>query len=408
MRILFVSNRGLLPIVDGHTRRSFNILKMIADRHDVGFISLYETNDEISHSNIKYLESICRSVEFYKAPSKKLGFELLARLLASLFSFKPYIIWRHYSRAFHKRVRHLTYSGQYDLVLLDNLPIAYCYAPNAMTPQVLTDHDVSYIKCSRMANQKDNYLAKLFYYLESIKLKHYEKKIIGLVNLCITVSESDKAELQKLNPKARLLVVENGVDVDEFNVDSTDSVSTELLWFGGFSNGPNKESMQYYIDKIHHLITKEIPAVRLEILGGGDTNWLSRITKNDSSLIVRGYVDDILPYAKKAGIFIAPITSGGGTKLKVIEAMAFGKAIVTTSIGCEGIEAENGKEYIIADTPIDFAKAVINLVHNDKLRREIGRNARKYIESKYDWRLINNKLSNVFNNTIISHNQSDN
>ncbi|HEY9051913.1 MAG TPA: glycosyltransferase family 4 protein [Gammaproteobacteria bacterium] len=381
---------------------------MLADVHDVSFISLYETKEEISQQNINHLQSICKWVEFHRAPSKQPGLELFSRLIASIFSLKPYIIWRHYSRKFHKRVKDLINSNNFDLILLDNLPIAYCIVKDSKTPQMLTDHDVSYIKCSRMAEQKTNYLVKIFYYLEAIKLKYYEKEIIGQVSMCITVSESDKITLQGLNPGANLIVIENGVDIDEFNVDSTDSIPTELLWFGGFSNGPNKESMQYYIEKIHHLITKEIPSVRLEILGGGDTNWISKITKNDKSLNARGYVEDIMPYAKKAGIFISPITSGGGTKLKVIEAMAFGKAIVTTSIGCEGIEGENGKEYLIADTPIDFAKAVINLAQNEDLRNKIGKNARKHIENKYDWRLINNKLSSVFNDPTLNRHKNAN
>jgi polysaccharide biosynthesis protein PslH len=396
MRILFVSNRGLLPIVDGHTRRSFNILKLMCELHNVSFISLYEADDEISQHNIDTLEAMCRSVEFYKAPSKKLGSELIIRLIASFFSLKPYILWRHYSRKFHKRVTDLINNGNYDLVLLDNLPIAYCFVKKSNTRQIMTDHDVSYIKCKRMAEQNRNYISKLFYYLETFKLRLFEKNILNQVDLCIVVSEADKLALQLLNPDAKLQVIENGVDTGEFNVDSSDSVATELLWLGGFSNGPNKDSMRFYLEKIHNLIKMETPSVRLEILGGGDINWITKLAQGDNTLKIRGYVDDITPYAKKAGIFIAPITSGGGTKLKVIEAMAFGKAIVTTSIGCEGIDGTQDKEYIIADTPSDFANAVIRLMRDDKLRRELGRNARSYIEDKYDWRIINNKLKYIY------------
>lgn len=396
MKILFISNRGLLPIVDGHTRRSFNILKMMSEDHDVSFISLYEAADEISKNNIDKLESMCSSVEFFKAPNKSLSIEMISRLLVSFLSFKPYILWRHFSYPLYSRAKILINSKGYDLVMLDNLPIAYCFVNNSFTPQVITDHDVSYMKCSRMAKQQKNILAKLFYYFESIKLKYFERKIIGKIDLCITVSESDKINLHRINKSANLFVIENGVDTDEFNIDNNHSVATNLLWIGGFSNISNKESIKHYIENIHRLVNSSNPEVKLDIIGGGDTEYVKKLSQHDDSINVLGYVEDIQSYAEKSGIFIAPITSGGGTKLKVIEAMAFGKAIVTTSIGCEGISGTDGKEYVVADTADEFAKAIIHLINNDDLRFQLGNNARKFVKKQYDWKIIKEKLDKVY------------
>ena len=124
-KILFLSNRGLLPIKDGHTRRSFNILRGLAKNNHVYFLSLFEKSDEVSSENINELKKICHQVEFLPAPSKKLGMGMIIRLIRSMFSLDPYTVWRHYSRSFLKRVDELVSSGRFDLVHCDILPICY-------------------------------------------------------------------------------------------------------------------------------------------------------------------------------------------------------------------------------------------------------------------------------------------
>jgi glycosyltransferase involved in cell wall biosynthesis len=398
LKILFLSNRGLLPIKDGHTRRSYNILKGLAEKHRVYFLSFYETPEEIESKNIKELESFCEKVEFHRGPSKKIGIPMLARLLRSLFSSDPYTIWRHYSKPFSKRVQELIVSGEFDLVHCDILPLAYTIRDANSIFRSITNHDVSYLKCLRMSEEIKNFPLKLFMRFESWKLKKLESRIFNQVDLGIAVSELDKEILQSLCPGGRFVTVENGVEVDKFRPAYNNVEPNTLVWVGGFNHFPNKEGMHYFLESIYPKIKQRLPEVRLDVIGSNVTEKLKSFASLDNSIRLLGFVDDPLPYIQKATVFVVPILSGSGTRLKILEAMSAGKAIVSTTIGCEGIEGLNNRDYLIADTPEEFSEKVVEVINNQSLQRYLGVNARKLAEQKYDWKVICEKMENAYKN----------
>ena len=308
-RILFLSNRGLLPIKDGHTRRSFNILKGLALNNQVYFLSLFETPEEVAPENIEELEQLCYRVEFLPAPSKKMSAEMLFRLFRSLFSADPYTIWRHYSKRYFQRVNELLLSEQFDLVHCDILPVCYTIRNRNDVFRSLTDHDVSYIKCLRMGKDSGNILLKAFLYLEAVKLKRLERNIFRQVDLGIAVSDLDKEVLQGLCPEGRFLVVENGgrrVEVDRFKPSGEPQVKNRLLWLGGFDHFPNRQGILFFLEKIYPLVKQENHDVSIDIVGGGVTNDLGKFALKDSSINFTGYVDDPLIYLDKAEVFVCP------------------------------------------------------------------------------------------------------
>jgi glycosyltransferase involved in cell wall biosynthesis len=391
-----LSNRGLLPIKDGHTRRSYNILKGLAEQNQVYFLSLYETPEEIEQNNVNELKSFCSHVEFHHAPLKKLSIPMLLRLTRSLFSMDAYTIWRHYSRSFLKRVDELISTGEFDLVHCDTLPLAYTVRARSDIFRSITDHDVSYLKCLRMGEECKNILLKMFMILESIKLKKLESDIFKHVNLGIAVSDLDKNLFQELCPEGKFTVIENGVDIAFFKPINKDVLKNKLVWVGGFEHYSNKQGMYYFMDNIYPTIKKLIPEIELDVIGGGVTEKLMNMANNDKSINLLGFVDNTLPYIHRAAVFIVPILSGGGTRLKVIEAMSAGKAIVSTRVGCEGIAGKDGKHFIIADSPTDFANAVLKIVLDDNLRNQLGDCARELVKTKYDWHIIIDKLCKIY------------
>jgi glycosyltransferase involved in cell wall biosynthesis len=395
-KLLFLSNRGLLPIKDGHTRRSFNILKGLAGKKQVYFLSLYETQEEVSPENIQALKSICHQVEFLPAPPKTLSCGMILRLLRSIISRDAYTVWRHYSKPFMKRVDKLISSGQFDLVHCDILPISYTVRDTKNIFRSVTDHDVSYLKCISMAKNTRNVFQKLFFYLESRKLKRLERNIFSQVDLGIVVSESDKNALQALCPEGKFLVVENGVELEKFTPSSEPQIQNKLLWLGGFGHFPNKQGIRYFLAKVYPLVKDIVPKASIDIVGGGVTEDLRRLSFGDSSINFVGFVDDPLPYLHQSMVFVAPILSGGGTKLKVLEAMAAGKAIVCTSVGCEGIAGVDMKHYIVSDDVQGFADAVITLLRDEQLRTSIQENARKLAISEYDFEHICERLNSYY------------
>ena len=164
LKILFLSNRGLLPIKDGHTRRSFNILKGLSEYNQIYFLSLYEKPVEIGQANVEVLKRYCKHVEFYPAPKKYLSIQMISRLIKSLASPEPYTIWRHYSESFKNRANELMTTGKFDIVHCDILPISYTVQDKKDVFRTITDHDVSYLKCLRMGQESKNPLLKTFLY----------------------------------------------------------------------------------------------------------------------------------------------------------------------------------------------------------------------------------------------------
>jgi glycosyltransferase involved in cell wall biosynthesis len=383
-------------MVDGQTRRTYHILRGLAEKHDVCLFSLYESNKEIDPKNIKHLEAFCNRVDMHPAPSKKLSFSMIIRLLRSLISKDPYTIWRHYSRPYLRNIYEHLRTEQYDLIHCDILPLAYTVRNIRAPIRAITDHDVSYLKTLRMANYFRNPLLRLFLYIEAFKQKHLESSVFNKFDLSIVVSEIDKNHLQKLCPKGRLEVVENGVDTDDFKPIPRKHYENILLWFGAFSHYPNEEAMYYFLKEIYPLIKRTVSDVTLHLIGGSIPGKLNKIAGLDSSIKIMGFVDDPVEYLHRAKVIIVPILSGSGTRLKILEAMASGKAIVTTSIGCEGIEAENNEHYLVADNPQEFARATTEILRNDDLRVRLGQNARQLAEKKYDWNIISNKLNRIY------------
>ncbi len=392
-RLLFLSNRGLLPVKDGHTRRSFSVLKGLAEEWQVHFLSLYETQEEIRAENLQELERICHRVEFIAAPPKSFSCGAILRLLRSLISREAYTVWRHYSKPFLQRADELISSGVFDLVHCDILPISYTVKDARNIFRSVTDHDVSYLKSISLAKKSRNPLLKSFLYFESWKVKRLEREIFRQVDLGIVVSESDRDVLQELCPEGRFLVVENGVELDQFGRSNTPQIANRLLWLGGFGNASNRQAILHFLKKIYPLVKKEVPEVCIDVVGGNLTEELKRLSLADSSIHLVGFVDDPLPYLQRSTVFVAPMLSGGGTKLKVLEAMAAGRAIVCTSVGCEGIGGVDRKHYIVSDDVGGFADAVIALLTDEESRAAIEANARDLASSRYDFDHICGKLN---------------
>lgn len=396
LKILFLTNRSPYPITDGQSRRTYNILKGLARRHEVHLLSLYESPEEVGSDSVGHLKSFCERVEMLPAPPKTLSVAMVVRLLGSLFSTEPYTVWRHYSREYAKRVQAWLDATPFDVVHCDILPLAYAIRDVKVPVCALTDHDVSYLKAERLAKQRHNRAIKLFIYYEAMKLKRLERIIFRHVDVGITVSGLDRKVLQSLCPEGHFTVVENGVDIGTFVPNFAAIEPNTLVWVGGFHHYPNCEAVRFFLKEIYPKIKQNNPGVRFYIVGGGVPESLMKLTFGDPSIVTTGYVEDPLPYIQRATLFIAPILSGGGTKLKVLEAMAVGKAIVSTSIGVEGIEGNDQEHFMVADTPEVFSSRVVSLLNDRVFRERLGANARKRAIEKYDWEAICDSISKMY------------
>lgn len=392
LRILFLTNRLPYPVTDGQSRRTYHILQGLSARNEVHLLSLCSSSKQADSTTIQHLRNFCHGVDVVLAPPKNFSLRMVIRLFRSLLSLKPYTFWRHYSRVFLRKSLDLIEGQQFDIVHCDILPIAYVIRSIRKTPCSLTDHDICYVKAARIAQKVANPVLKAMYFLEAAKLRRWEKAVFSEVSLGLVVSEVDKGILQNLTGRDDLEVIPNGVDPEEFAPHSAEPEPATLLWVGGFDYSPNRDAVRWLLTEIFPLVRERVPEVRLKLVGGGQSSSLRRLVGKDEFIEFAGFVDDPVPHLHAATVFVVPLRSGSGTRLKMLEAMAAGKAIVTTSLGAEGIRGEHEKHFLVADTPKEFAEMVTRAVKSSEIRSTLGHNARALVREIYDWRVIVEEL----------------
>jgi glycosyltransferase involved in cell wall biosynthesis len=237
------------------------------------------------------------------------------------------------------------------------------------------------------------------------KLKEHEFAMILKFDHLIVVSNIDKEiYISKGISEDKIDVLPNGVDCESFDpikiVGEITLNHPNILFMGKLSYQPNIIAIKIYLQHVHPIIKKELPETKIYIIGINCPEWLKEYSKIDNSVEIIGFVKDVRPYITNADICIAPLTRGSGTRLKILEYMAIGKPVVSTTIGAEGLEIADGKNILIADDWSGFADKIIDLLNDEKLAKKIGTNGRKLVEEKYDWKKIVEKQIRIYKELV--------
>jgi len=297
------------------------------------------------------------------------------------------------SKAMQKMVRKLIPEKKIDLIFCDSVYYAV-NLPSSKTRVVLNEHNLESKLLERALIFKKNPLSRFLLTDQLRKLKKYEEETWPFSDLVLMCSEIDRKEAEcRCSKDVRFSVIPNGVDVSFFHLPDRDIpeinkiiFTAEMGWY------PNVDAVLYFDKYIYPFIKKEVPDIQIDIVGKNPDLKVKELAMRDSSFRVTGFVDDIRPYVYSSAVYIVPLRIGSGTRLKILEAMAMGKAVVSTTIGAEGIEVTDGKDIFIADDPREFADRVIDLLKNPDKRKAMGLNGRKLVEQKYTWEVIGEKL----------------
>lgn len=288
-----------------------------------------------------------------------------------------------------------------DFVHVDILPLAIYYYEFKHLPKVLVNHNVESLRLYRWMKIEKNIFKKLYLYIQYLKLARFEKTMCPKFDRCVVVSEDDRQVLKKLCAFDNFVLLPNGVDIHYYQAQEAGKmIDHRLIWVGGMRFAYNADAVDYFLEEIFPLIQVRIPEVKVSFIGNFPTPKLLKWARNNKSVIVHGYIDDIRPYMQEATVFIAPIRIGSGTKLKVLNAMAMEKAVITTTVGAEGIKATPGEDLLIADSPLEFAEKTVFLLQHPEIVRKIGKNARKVIEEYYDWEVIGKKMHELYEDVV--------
>lgn len=391
MKILIISHFVPYPPHGGSLQRNFNLLREASKTNEIYLLTFTQKKllpDERKLSeSIETLKEYSKYLKVFKIPTDYSKIKWFMLLFLNLFSSTPYSVWRFKSKAIIREIKEQLKNNHFDMIQVDTVALAG-YADLARDlPKILVHHNVESSLLFRRSHNEKNPLVRLYLFLQARKLRNYEKKILSRFTLNITVSELDREELNRLARGAKFEVIPNGTDIDYFTPKGkTDS--KHLVFTGGMTWYPNKDAMLHFCSEIYPLIKEKMLDIEMDVVGRFPPQKLQKIARGEPSIKLRGYVDDVRDYVHQAAVYVVPIRVGGGTRLKILDAFACGKAVVSTSVGCEGLEVTPGENILIGDSPDEFANQVINLLRDEKLREKLGANARKLVMEKYSWQKI--------------------
>jgi polysaccharide biosynthesis protein PslH len=399
VKVLFLSQIVPYPPHGGVLQRGFHLLRELARRAEVDVLAFTHPDvlpdaSALEESRI-VLGRFCRRVEYFTLWPKLSWAHRLAALSASACSALPFSVIAHRSASFQRAVEAALDRGDVDLVHVDTVALSQFVADGWQQPAVLTHHNVESMLMWRRAQVEKGPLARRFLTRESSKLSAYEARESRRYVVNIVVSVNDEAALKARVPGIRTALVPNGVDTEYFSQDSS-SETPALVYAGGMNMFANRDAVMHFLEEIWPLVCAARPDVRFYAVGQDPPPELQAFAARDSQVTVTGYVDDIRPFVRKSAVYVVPLRVGGGTRLKVLDAMAMGKALVSTSIGCEGIDVRPGEHLLTADTPDDFARATLALLESPERRADLGAAARRLVERQYAWSVVGDQLLNAY------------
>jgi glycosyltransferase involved in cell wall biosynthesis len=344
---------------------------------------------------VSHLQEICREVKIIKAPQHR-GFDKPVEWLNYLLAGIPPDLRFYQSEKMLSTIYELASQVDFDVVQIEDLGMARCLEalPGSIRAKtVLTFHDVVFRKYTRIYKIQPKLVQKFRQWLHYMMMRRWEPSYAEKFNLCITMSEVDRSLLLSINPHLKIEVIPNGVDTKAYQVLPYDNSTASFIFVGDMDYAPNIDAVMFFAKEILPRIQKEILEVEMWVVGINPAATLKRIDGN--VVHITGRVEDVRSYYQRSNICVIPLRAGGGTRLKILESMALGRPVVSTTIGCEGLDVSDGVNIFIADDPEEFAKKILLLLNNKELRQQIISNARKLVETHYDWDILADNYNQV-------------
>lgn len=389
MKILHVLPYVPVPPIFGGALRIYHILNHLSKHHDVTVASFYKPGEE----------EVFRS--YYPALKNRLHFvdhskQMNRRKLIFLYS----LLTRHshwYNLTFSAKMQalidKLLAENEFDIIQSE-FPVMGNYVYNSNAIKILDSHNVEYDNFRRMEKINHSTLLKYYYKRESELFFHEEIAACFRQDAIFVTSERDRTIYNKDVPQIPKFVIPNGVDVEYFQSTTNSEEPFSLVFVGMMGYVPNYDGILYFLEEIYPKIRRRIPQVKIYIVGVNPPK--SVVKYRSSHIIVTGFVEDVRPYIERSSVYVVPLRMGGGTRLKILEALAMKKPVVSTSIGCEGIDLGPEKSIVVADEADSFADAVVELLYNKEKSAKLAQTGFEMVRKKYDWSIIGQQIEDAF------------
>lgn len=390
MKILMITPYFPYPLYSGGQTRSFNLIKNLSKNHQITLFSFIRSDKERKY--IKNLTPYCKKISVFK---RRPAWSLL-NIILSGFTWYPFLVCIYLSRTLSKKLTEELNSGNYNLIhaetfyVMPNIPKTYI-------PTLLVEQTIEYQVYQHFMKNFSVWAVKPLLFIDVLKVKFWETYYWRKAQKVVAVSEDDENKMKNLIKDIDVDVVPNGVENDNFpnrkyEISKKKKPPT-ILYVGNFKWLQNREAVQVLIKEIWPKIKKELPKVNLWIVGRSIDNLREL---EGSGVKFDETIEDIRYAYKNADLVLAPIKGPGGTRLKVLEAMASGCPVITTSVGIEGIEAEPNRDVLIGNNNQELTRLSIQVLKDPKLSKWLSQNGKKLVEEKYNWKKITKELERIY------------
>ncbi len=397
MRILWIKANKILPVHSGGELRSFNILRQLATREEVIFFSYYEEPTDVEYEG-KLQEQLPGAIAVSTGKGQA---SLVSRSVHYLWRLPepvPYAVSRFGSSKVRERLKKCLAEQRPDVVVADFLDAAVNLPEHMDVPSVLFQHNVESEIWRRHASNEAIGPKKLVYGLEFSKMLRYEQRAVNRFDHVIAVSDNDKNLMSAWTAAERISVVPTGVDTEQFCPGSNSRQEKPLVIFvGAMDWEPNVDAAKYFCAEIWPLVVAKVPDARFRIVGRNPDHRVQALA--GTSVEITGRVPSVVEHLHEAAVVVVPLRVGGGTRIKIYEAMATGKAVVSTTVGAEGLDIHPGNDIVLSDNSVDFANSVTRLLQDTKARERMGEAARE-LATNYGWPVIGAKFREILQRVV--------
>jgi glycosyltransferase involved in cell wall biosynthesis len=394
VKVLWVKSELLHPVDKGGKIRTLEMLRHLMRGHEVTYVCLTSPKDprESHERATEYCHRLV-TMPWSEPPRFSRGFYL--ELAKNIVSPLPYVIEKYRQREMFDWIALEDARGAYDVIVCDFL------TPGANVPKklnaatVLFEHNVETILWERTYKNEKNAVKRAYFYIQYLKMREYERTLCRRYQAVAAVSTNDADAIREMFGVSDVYPVPTGVDVDFFSPlvdrpsDGRPARSArnpfDLVFTGSMDWMPNEDAILYFAERILPRIAASLPQVKVTVVGRNPTPKLQELARREPRIELTGRVDDVRPYIDRGGLYIVPIRVGGGTRIKIYEAMGMARAVVSTTIGAEGLPVTDGEEIVLADDPDRFADEVIRLARDDGARQRIEERARRAVVERFGW-----------------------
>jgi sugar transferase (PEP-CTERM/EpsH1 system associated) len=389
MKILWLNANLLLPLDKGGKLRTWHVMRHLAAHHDITYLSFADPSQ--TDADRDGMRDVCsRLLTVPRTDPAKGTWRFYTDAARHVVDPVPYAVGKYRSAEYRTHVERLLQTERFDTIVCDFLVPLVNMPDRLPCPGILFTHNVEAEIWRRHAENASNPFSRRLLSQQWSRMLRFEGDALARFDLVLAVSDADRQTFDRLYPgRARtpVHVVQTGVDTAYFTPSAASADRAHLVFSGSMDWLPNEDAMLFFCREILPRIRQAEPGATLSIIGRAPTPAVRKLA-DDHGVEVTGRVEDVRPHVARGMVYIVPIRIGGGTRLKIFEAMSMAKAVVSTTIGAEGLPVTDGQDVVIADDPVSFANAVVRLIREDDARRDIEQAARHLMVSRYDWSAV--------------------